>query len=160
MYSRFQSQKFPGFPNTDSSLAWGEREGYLLKQVCMFSWTLTFSNKNSTTWVWFLPAARWSGVLPLWSRRVILQMAGSLLIKYSTMGIDPCSHAMWKAVILSDRCHIHTVNNQLVCVLLNGIPVKLGNNFTSVLSKLLIWIWANIKWNYSLISRVYHLITY
>ena len=113
--SGIHKQKFPGFRNTDS-LAWGEREGYLLKQVCIFSWTLTFSNKNSTIWVWFLPAARWSGVLPLWSRRVILQMAGSLLTKYSTMGIDPCSHAMWNAVILSDRCHIHTVNKQLVCV--------------------------------------------
>ena len=113
--SGFQKQNCPGFRNTDS-LAWCEGEDYLLKQVYIFSWTLTFSNKNSTIWVWFLPAARWSGVLPLWSRRVILQMAGSLLTRYSTMGIDPCSHAMWNAVILSDRCHINTVNKQLVCV--------------------------------------------
>ena len=113
---RFHKQKFLGFRNTNSSLAWGEGERYLLKQVCIFPWPLTFSNKNSTIWVWFLPAARWSGVLPLWSRRVILQMAGSLLTKYSTMGIDPCSHAMWNAVILSDRCHIHTVDKQLVRV--------------------------------------------
>ena len=42
--------------------------------------------------------------------------------------------------------------------------VKLGYNFTCVLSKSrlgkLLGFWTKRKWNYSLISRVYHLITY
>lgn len=75
---------------------------------------LTFSNKNSTMWVWFFPAARWSGVLPLKSTSVILQIAGSLLTKYWTMGIDPCSQAMWKAVVLSDLCSLYRINSYLI----------------------------------------------
>ena len=76
--------------------------------------TLTFSNKNSTMWIWFFPAARWSGVLPLKSTSVILQIAGSLLTKYWTMGIDPCSQAMWKAVVLSDLCPLYRINSYLM----------------------------------------------
>lgn len=75
---------------------------------------LTFSNKNSTMWTWFFPAARWSGVLPLKSTSVILQIAGSLLTKYWTMGIDPCSQAMWKAVVLSDLCPLYRINSYLM----------------------------------------------
>ena len=75
---------------------------------------LTFSNKNSTMWTWFFPAARWSGVLPLKSTSVILQIAGSLLTKYWTMGIDPCSQAMWKAVVLSDLCALYRINSYLM----------------------------------------------
>ena len=57
----------------------------------------------------------------------------------------------------------------LVCVI-KWRRVKLGNNFTHVLSnpnnfpslkaREIIRIWTKRKWNYSLISRVYHLITY
>ena len=70
---------------------------------------LTFSNRNSTTWTWFLQAAIWRGVRPLQSTSVILQIAGSLLQRNCTMGIDPCSQAMWNAVTLSALCWIHTV---------------------------------------------------
>ena len=62
---------------------------------------LTFSRRKLTTCAWFRLAAIWSGVLPLQSTRVILQTAGSLLTKYWTIGIAPCSHAMWNAVCLS-----------------------------------------------------------
>lgn len=62
---------------------------------------LTFSRRKLTTCAWFRLAAIWSGVLPLQSTRVILQTAGSLLTKCWTIGIAPCSHAMWNAVCLS-----------------------------------------------------------
>ena len=64
----------------------------------------TWSRRYSATATWFFSAALWRGVCPLLSISVIRQMLGSWLARSWTISSDPCPHARWKAVLLSEAC--------------------------------------------------------
>ena len=64
--------------------------------------SVTWSSKKLTTVEWLLRAARCKGTIPWSSKISSLQMLRSSPASNWTISSEPCEHAIWKAVLLSD----------------------------------------------------------